>query len=220
MAATFTFDGANQLITMDTTEAFTPIELYSAWKEWVQTSDNSKYIFAFTSVGGEPISDTQSIATYIFLNTTDGWILRPAEVDHELRINGNLYSIDADLSLFESTVGNFTVLIIIERSSAAIAVTVGGIDQATVQAALTAQGYTTTRAPNLDYLDADISSLVGQGLTSTEATMLLEMYKLLGLDPTKPLVVSPTRRYVGPSGSPDIDQTIGVAGTTVTATRT
>src|SRR3990167_4515457 len=35
----------------------------------------------------------------------------------------------------------------------------------------------------------DFDSLSGEGLTSTQATMMLEMYKLMGLDPTKPLVV-------------------------------
>jgi hypothetical protein len=35
------------------------------------------------------------------------------------------------------------------------------------------------------------------GLTTTQATMLLEMYELLGLDPTKPLVVTKTARTAG-----------------------
>jgi hypothetical protein len=35
----------------------------------------------------------------------------------------------------------------------------------------------------------DLDSLAGAGLSSTQSTMLLEMYRLLGLDPTKPLIV-------------------------------
>ncbi len=35
------------------------------------------------------------------------------------------------------------------------------------------------------------------GLTGTQATMLLEMYELLGLDPLKPLVVTKTGRFAG-----------------------
>ncbi len=35
------------------------------------------------------------------------------------------------------------------------------------------------------------------GLTNTQATMLLEMYQLLGLDPTKPLIVTQTSRVAG-----------------------
>lgn len=35
------------------------------------------------------------------------------------------------------------------------------------------------------------------GLTSAQATMLLEMYQLLGLDPTRPLIVTQTQRTAG-----------------------
>jgi hypothetical protein len=35
------------------------------------------------------------------------------------------------------------------------------------------------------------------GLTPTQATMLLEMYRLMGLDPTRPLVVTQTQRTAG-----------------------
>jgi hypothetical protein len=220
----FSFDGPNKLIILTSgTTSFEVKDLYSRWKDWVQLSDNSKYVYAFTSVAGDPIGSGQSIAPYIFLNTTDGWRIRPQEADHELRVTGNLYSIDPNLPLFVPTTGDFTVLAIIERSSAAIAITVGGIDQATVQAAMTAQGYTTSRAPSLDNIDVAISTLQGQGLTSQQTTMLLEMYRLLGLDPTKPLVVdTPTNgsgyRRVPANGS-EINQTIEKTGTTTTVTR-
>lgn len=211
----YTFDGANKLIILNGTSTFTVKDLYSRWKDWVQTSDNSKYVYAFRSVGGDPIGTGQTVAPYIFLNTTDGWRIRPYESSHELRITGNLYSEDSSLSMFVPTVGAYTVTVIIERSSAAIAVTVGGVDQATVQAALTAQGYTASRATKIDNLDVAVSTVA---LTSQQQTMLLEIYKLLGLDPTKPLIVSDTSRTVSGAG---ITQTIveGPAGT-FTITRT
>ena len=59
----------------------------------------------------------------------------------------------------------------------------------------------------------------GSGLTPTQATMLLEMYRLLGLDPTRPLVVTATTRKVPASGA-DISQTIADAPAgTITVTR-
>jgi len=119
----YQFDGANKLIILTAgTTSFSATDLYSRWKDWVQISDNSKYIFAFTSVAGDPIGSGQTIAPYIFLNTIDGWRIRPQEVDHELRISGNLYSNDSSLPLFVQTLGDYTVTIIIERSSAAIVV--------------------------------------------------------------------------------------------------
>lgn len=105
-----------------------------------------------------------------------------------------------------------------QNSAGLIVTTVGGVDQATVQAALTAQGYTTTRAPKIDQLDAAVSTraVAGDGLTGTQATMLLEMYRLLGLDPTRPLVVTSTTRDAGA----EIEQSIAESPPgTVTVTR-
>lgn len=65
----------------------------------------------------------------------------------------------------------------------------------------------------------DLDSLVGAGLSGPQELMLLELYRLAGLDPTKPLVVSPTTRKVPASGA-DISQTIQEVAGVVTVTRT
>ena len=62
-------------------------------------------------------------------------------------------------------------------------------------------------------VDALLSA--GGSLTPTQATMLLEMYNLLGLDPTRPLIVNPSYRIAGS----EISQSIGQTGDTVTVTR-
>lgn len=217
----FIFDGSNKLIILDTgVVTFTASEIYSRWKDWVLLSDNSKYEFAFSSVAGDPISSTQVISPYIFLNTTAGWRIRPDETDHQLSIDGNLYSVDPNLNLFVSTVGDFTVTIVINRSAASITTTVSGtaLDESTVINALNTQGYTTIRSNKLDNLNASVSSISGTGLSDAQATMLLEMYKLFGLDPTKPLIVTSTTRKVPANGS-DINQTITENGTEITVQR-
>lgn len=61
----------------------------------------------------------------------------------------------------------------------------------------------------------DPNTVVTASLTSTQQTMLLEVYRLLGLDPTRPLVVSPTARTAGS----EISQSIAVAGSEYTAQR-
>lgn len=211
----YTFDGNNLTITPNDASSFSIDDMYSRWKDWVLLFDNSKYPPAFRTVGGDPIGPGQAVSPYYFLNTTAGWHIKPYEEDYELRISGNLYSEDPNLSMFVPTTGGFTVTVIVERSSSAIAVTVGGIDQATVQAAMTAQGYTNVRALKLDNLDSLISSA---GLTPQQATMLLEIYSLLGLDPTKPLVVTPTSRRIPADGSV-VNQHMTKIGTTVTVQR-
>jgi hypothetical protein len=55
------------------------------------------------------------------------------------------------------------------------------------------------------------------GLTSDQAEQLLKLYQIMGLDPTKPLVVTATTRKVPADGS-EIDQTIVDASGTVTVT--
>lgn len=52
------------------------------------------------------------------------------------------------------------------------------------------------------------------GLSPTQATMLRELFELHGLDPAKPLVVSPTARTAG-----DLAQTVAEASGTTTVTR-
>ena len=212
---TYTFDGLSLTIKPNNSSSFSAEDLYSRWKEWVQLSDNSKYPFAFRTAGGDPIGGGQSVAPYYFLNTTDGWRIRPYEANYELRIAGNLYSDDANLAMFVPTLGNHTVTIIIERSASAIEISVGGADQAAFQSALTAQGYTAVRAIKLDNLDTLVSSAC---LTTVQATMLLEIYRLFGLDPTRPLVVTPTtRKVVCVDG--EIDQAITKVGSIVTVQR-
>lgn len=48
-------------------------------------------------------------------------------------------------------------------------------------------------------LTAELAHLISlqNGLTSGQGTMLLELYDLMGLDPTKPLVVTKTERTAG-----------------------
>ena len=65
-------------------------------------------------------------------------------------------------------------------------------------------------------------TLTGAGtLTPEQETQLFELWQMSGLDPDAPVSATPTRRFVGDSGSPDIDQTItGNGRTQSTITRT
>jgi hypothetical protein len=55
----------------------------------------------------------------------------------------------------------------------------------------------------------------GQGLDSTQATMLLELYRIMGLDPSKPLVVTQTSRTAGS----EIQQSINTNSTQTSVVR-
>ena len=56
--------------------ALSSLEQHAEWKEWVRLSDNAKYLPAFRTIGGDPVSPTQNAGiTYFLLN---GWLIVPA----------------------------------------------------------------------------------------------------------------------------------------------
>jgi hypothetical protein len=65
------FDGPNRLIIVASgTLSIDMNNVYSRWKDWVRTSDNSKYLHAFSVVGGEPTVQGQIITPYFFLQNS------------------------------------------------------------------------------------------------------------------------------------------------------
>lgn len=121
-----TFDGDNLLIILpsSTPEVDAKIDLYSDWKEWYKTGTNSKYPLAFDTTGGDPATATKSVGAYFFLRNDNGWRIRPAEEDAEVVILGNLYGRDPALPIFTQTLGAFTVLVTVERSTDSLIQTV------------------------------------------------------------------------------------------------
>jgi hypothetical protein len=116
MAEKVSFDGENKLIICDSTalNIIVQDDIYSAWKRWVLIDDNSKYLEAIRTIGGDPISEVLSLgATFFLLN---GWKIRPAEQNYVLNVEGNLYSEDG-LPPFVQTVGDYNVQILVARSN-------------------------------------------------------------------------------------------------------
>lgn len=108
--AKVSFDGVNKLIICDSgvTELNVQTDLYSEWKNWAVESDNLKYLPAFRTIGGDPLTGSAKLAdTYFLLN---GWKIRPYEGNHRLVITGNLFTEDGS-NPFVSTVGSYNVLI-------------------------------------------------------------------------------------------------------------
>lgn len=118
-----TFDGPNKIIIVNNgvTQISVKTDLYSDWKEWVLTDDNSKYLPAFRVIGGDNITETVSVdGTYFLIN---GWRIRPYEGNHVLTISGNLY-VDGGGSPVISTLGTYNVLVNLITSNIVNLVTV------------------------------------------------------------------------------------------------
>jgi hypothetical protein len=110
-----TFDGNNKIINLNTgVTLFTMDSLYSDWKRWVATSDNSKFLPAFRYVGGDPTIPGQSLGTTYFL--LNGWKIRPYNADHTLIVEGNIFT-DDQSSAFMHTIGDNMVVVQIAFSN-------------------------------------------------------------------------------------------------------
>ena len=121
-----TFDGINKLIIVN--EEITTInvqtDIYSAWKTWVQSGSNAKFLPALRSVGGDPTIGTKQVAPYFFL--MNGWKIRPYEGNHTLNLTGNLFVDDPETygsNITVSTIGSYTVLVNMSTTSDATIIT-------------------------------------------------------------------------------------------------
>lgn len=116
--AKFTVDGPNLLLIAQAgvVDVDVQIDLYSDAKEhWLTTADN-KFEFPFRTIAGDPIRAGVLFGDGYFLQ--NGWKIRPDEADHDLTIAGNLFlDVGETPGIFVPTVGAFTVLATIERST-------------------------------------------------------------------------------------------------------
>ncbi len=100
------FDGPNLIIQLPSLGDYSSeIDLYSAWKRWVRLGDNTKFLPAFETTGGDPIGGGQEIEPYYFLRNDLGWRIRAPEADGQVVINGNLFPRDSAQDIFQQATG-------------------------------------------------------------------------------------------------------------------
>ena len=91
-------------------------ELYSEWKQFL-LDDPSRLSLpqAFRYVGSDPISAVQSLGTTFFI--TNGWRVRPAELNHTLTLNGNIFTDPSGDDVTVNTLGAFNVRVVLKTSN-------------------------------------------------------------------------------------------------------
>ena len=99
-----TFDGIAKLIYVNagTTDLDIKIDLYSDWKEWVVTRDNTKYLPAMRTIGGDATISGQFAGDMYFL--FNGW--RVVVDLTKVKITGILFSDDYDTPWLDSSTLN------------------------------------------------------------------------------------------------------------------
>jgi len=122
----FQFDGPNKRIYIQSpTVNFDAQFLYSEWKRWFQVAvENSKYLSAMRSIGGDALSDTKFIAPYIEL--LNDWKLKPYDGSYSLAVQGNLFATGGVTPFVGADDG--TVLISMETTGNALALATSSDD--------------------------------------------------------------------------------------------
>lgn len=90
LRAKITFDGENRIIIINTdTFTLSIKELYASWKEWARLRDNTKFLPAIRTTGGDPIGVGAYTGDVYFL--INNWRIL---IDHSCNIDGVIYSDD------------------------------------------------------------------------------------------------------------------------------
>ena len=97
-------------------------DVYSAWVRAVQGGQLLGYDTAILTEGGTPIGATGLFTGTTFI-LTNGWKIRGADHDHQLFLNGNIYSDDGVVS---SPNPSFSVEVFISSSVNAQGISTGG----------------------------------------------------------------------------------------------
>lgn len=119
------FDGPNKLIVLSSgTVSLGVPELWSRWVDWVAESDNSKYLPAMRSVGGDETDPGEYIPIYTFL--LNGWRIRPQNADHTLTVDDGVLRVDGGGDPFVNTVDTHQVRVRYKQPVQAIMVATGG----------------------------------------------------------------------------------------------
>jgi hypothetical protein len=232
-----TFDGANRRIYVNNgvTDLNIKLDVYSAWKNWVLLSDNAKYPQALRTIGGDPIGPGLFLGDYYFLQ--NNWQIETSEI---IVATGNIFNDVPGLPVWVINPGGGVTNLV---SSLTTTVLTGGGSPLTASQIRQEIDLNSTRLLSIEnksidiqtatsVLDTKITNLpsnirseltpeitklmsLQNGLTPDQAIMLTEIYRMYGLDPTRPLVVTNTSRSVGS----EIYQDIMSAPNTTTITR-
>ena len=122
-----TFNGLTKVIALTSgTTSLSVRQLWSRWVDWFLTSDNSKYLPAFSQVGGDDIDPVVGTTIPIYAFLMNGWKLKPQEANHTVTIGDGILLVDGGGDPFNNTDGAYTVRINYQQPVQAITVATGG----------------------------------------------------------------------------------------------
>jgi hypothetical protein len=120
-----TFDGENKLVTLSSS-LLGVRDLWSRWQDWWLTDDNSKYLRALDTVGGNSIDPGAGTSIPIYAFLTNGWRIRPQESSHTLNVGDGVLLVEGGGDPFVNTAGSYVVRVNYQQPVQAITVATGG----------------------------------------------------------------------------------------------
>jgi len=121
-SVTYTFSGSAKTIALSAgTTSFSTKDAWSRWIDWMALSDNSKYLPAWTSLGGNTIDSGAGTSIPLYDYLSNGWKIKPDEVSHTLKVTGGILLTDDGTEPINATVGAYTVRVVYQQPVQAIA---------------------------------------------------------------------------------------------------
>ena len=177
----YIFNGTNKIITLTTgTTTVSVRDIYSRFVDWYLTDDNSKYLPAFKTVGGDDIDPTQGTKIPIYSFLENGWRIRPQEANHTLVINDGILLVNGGGDPFLNTLGAYTVRVNYQQPVQAISFSTNGASSTTL-----------TKEEVREEMDTNSVKLIELQLK------IDELYKVGGLDISNPATTTQDEIIVG-----------------------
>lgn len=123
----YSIDGITKVISLTSgTTEMSVRDLWSRWVDWYLTNDNSKFLPAFTNVGGNDIDTVAGTSIPIYVFMQNGWKIKPQEANHTLVVNDGILLVEGGGDPFNNTSGSYIVRINYQQPVQAITVSTGG----------------------------------------------------------------------------------------------
>lgn len=191
-----------------------PIEIYKEMRTLRRTDETLRKWALFMSASGN-VSKGGGKFTERYVTLLNGTRIVPFDTDHELTITGTVITDDGTegIAAFDRSSLNLSTVVDINYvppQVEVITVSTTGVDAPTASEVASAVWS--------NQIALDLVNSVGQlsTINQSQSDMILEIYRLYGLDPTRPLIVTNVARTAGA----EIQQIInaGTASTTITRT--
>lgn len=106
----YVINGATKTISLTAgTTAVSVRDIWSRWVDWFVQGDNSKYLPALDTVGGNDIDAGAGTKVPIYAFLKNGWKIKPQEANHTLNVTDGILLVDGGGDPFINTTGSFIV---------------------------------------------------------------------------------------------------------------